>query len=52
MSINFQKRQQRGGEKGKTGKNKEHKIKGVELHLNTFFKIQQYDIYKEEIMVA
>lgn len=52
MSINFQKRQQRGGEKEKNGKNKGHKIKGVELHLNTFFKLQQYDIYKEEITVA
>lgn len=48
----FPKKTTKGWEKGKTGKNKEHKIKGVELHLNTFLKIQQYDIYKEEIMVA
>ena len=36
----------------KNWKNREHKIEGVELHLNPFLKIQQYDIYKEEIMVA
>lgn len=44
--------QQRSWEKEGNGKNKEHKIKEVELHLNTLSKIQQYDIYKEEIMVA